>query len=156
MTWQVIAGATPMADPGVVSGEREVRQMCGRRWFYGAAAVVGTVVPWLFFGSFLDAEGLDLVGFVEALFANGAAGGFSADLLITAVVFWVWAGRDSLEHGVERWWIVVPATVLVGLSLAFPLYLLLREGVGPEVRPGYAGGGALRGSDRSQEARPNS
>ena len=103
--------------------------MTGLRWFYAAAAVAGTVIPWIFFGSFLAADGADLVGFLDGLFANGAAGGFSADLLITATVFWVWSYRDSRAAGVERWWLIVPATMFVGLSLAVPLYLFWREGV---------------------------
>ncbi len=107
---------------------RQVAPLSGVRWFYLTAAVAGTVVPWLFFGSFLADDGADLVGFVEALFANGAAGGFSADLLITATVFWVWSYLDSRRVGIERWWPVVPATLFVGLSLAFPLYLFWRAG----------------------------
>jgi hypothetical protein len=101
--------------------------MGGLRWFYAFAAMAGTVIPWIFFGSFLSAEGVDVAGFVAALFDNGAAGGFSADLLITATVFWVWSYRDSRTSGVDHWWLVVPATMLVGLSLAFPLYLFWRE-----------------------------
>ncbi len=102
--------------------------MTTARWFYAIAAVAGTVIPWVFFGSFLADEGFGLVGFVEALFVNGASGGFAADLLITAAVFWVWSYRDARVTGVERWWLVVPATVFIGLSLAIPLYLFLREG----------------------------
>jgi len=97
------------------------------RLVYALAAVAGTVIPWVFFGSFLAAEGVSLVGFVQALFENGAAGGFAADLLITAGVFWFWSYRDSRVSGVERWWLVVPATLFVGLSLAVPLYLYWRE-----------------------------
>ncbi|MEM9565906.1 MAG: DUF2834 domain-containing protein [Actinomycetota bacterium] len=108
---------------------QRVASPSGVRRFYLAAAVAGTVVPWLFFGSFLADDGVDLVAFVEALFANGAAGGFTADLLITATVFWVWSYLDSRRVGVTRWWLVVPATLFVGLSLAFPLYLYWRAGV---------------------------
>ncbi len=105
--------------------------MSGTRLFYALAAVAGTVIPWLFFGSFLVGEGADLTEFVRQLFANGPAGGFSADLLITATVFWVWSFHDSRANGVDRWWLLVPATLLVGLSLAVPLYLYRREGVRP-------------------------
>ena len=102
--------------------------MSGTRVFYAAAAVAGTVIPWLFFGSFLADEGADLPGFVEALFVNGAAGGFSSDVLVSALVFWVWSFGDARSRGVANWWLVLPATLLVGLSLAFPLYLFVREG----------------------------
>lgn len=95
--------------------------------FYLALAVVGTIVPWLFFGSFFATEGFDLPLFVESLFVNGAAGGFSADVLISIVVFLVWSFYDQQQHGVRRWWLVLPASFLVGLSLALPLYLYLRS-----------------------------
>ncbi|MFC5374058.1 DUF2834 domain-containing protein [Brevundimonas faecalis] len=95
--------------------------------FYLAMAVVGTVVPWLFFGSFFALNGLDIPLFLKSLFANGAAGGFSADVLITIVIFWVWSWRDAARNKVARWWLVLPASFCVGLSLALPLYLYLRE-----------------------------
>lgn len=95
--------------------------------FYLGAAVLGTVIPWLFFGSFFASEGIDIPLFIESLFANGAAGGFSADILISIAVFWVWSYTDAQANRIERWWWVLPAGFTVGLSLALPLYLYLRE-----------------------------
>lgn len=95
--------------------------------FYLAMAIVGTVIPWLFFGSFFTQHGPDIPLFLQSLFANGAAGGFSADVLITIVIFWVWSWRDAARHGIARWWLVLPGSFFVGLSLALPLYLYLRE-----------------------------
>ncbi len=97
------------------------------RHFYLAMAFVGTLVPWLFFGSFFGLHGLDLPLFLRSLFVNGAAGGFSADVLIAIPVFWVWCRRDASRHSVAGWWLVFPASFFVGLSLALPLYLYLRE-----------------------------
>lgn len=97
------------------------------RSFYLVMAVVGTVVPWVFFGSFFALQGLDISRFVASLFANEPASGFSVDVLISIVVFWVWSWRDAGERDVARWWLVLPASCLVGLSLALPLYLYLRE-----------------------------
>ncbi|MBN9480708.1 MAG: DUF2834 domain-containing protein [Bordetella sp.] len=97
------------------------------RNFYLAMAVAGTVIPWLFFGAFFGAHGPDIPLFLQSLFANGAAGGFSADVLISIVIFWVWSWRDARERKVARWWLVLPASFFVGLSLSLPLYLYLRE-----------------------------
>lgn len=97
------------------------------RNFYLATAILGTVVPWLFFGSFFTLHGPDIPLFLQSLFINGAAGGFTADILITIVIFWVWSWRDAKKHNITRWWMVLPASFLVGLSLALPLYLYLRE-----------------------------
>lgn len=96
---------------------------------YAVFAVIGTIVPWIFFAQFFMANGFDIPLFVRSLFANGAAGGFVADVLISLVVFWVWSYADARRRGVARWWLVLPASFLVGLSLALPLYLYMREGV---------------------------
>ncbi|WP_151717207.1 DUF2834 domain-containing protein [Gemmobacter serpentinus] len=95
--------------------------------FYLLMAVIGTLVPWLFFGRFFALNGLDIPLFITSLFANGAAGGFSADVLIAIPVFWFWSWRDAAERGLRHWWLVLPAGFCVGLSLALPLYLYLRE-----------------------------
>lgn len=97
------------------------------RTFYLVMAIVGTLVPWLFFGSFFGLHGLDIPLFLQSLFANGAAGGFSADVLITIIIFWVWSWRDAASRKVSRWWLVLPASFFVGLSLALPLYMYMRE-----------------------------
>lgn len=94
--------------------------------FYLTMAIVGTVIPWLFFTSFIATEGVDLSLFITSLFVNGAAGGFSADILISATVFWVWSYHDAQQNNIQRWWIVVPGTLFVGLSLALPLYFYMR------------------------------
>ncbi len=53
---------------------------------YLLLAVLGAVVPYAFFIPFMGTHGVDLMAFVGGLFANGAAGGFTADLLITSGV----------------------------------------------------------------------
>ena len=89
-------------------------------------AVVGTVIPWIFFGRFFALNGLDIPLFIQSLFANGPAAGFSADVLISIVVFWFWATIDGRKHNVRLWWLIFPAGCTVGLSLAMPLYFYLR------------------------------
>jgi len=68
--------------------------------FYLVCAVIGTIVPWVFFASFFAAEGFDIPLFVQSLFANGAAGGFVADVLISIFVFLVWSFADSRRLGI--------------------------------------------------------
>lgn len=99
------------------------------RTFYLVMCVIGTVLPWYFFGSFFAVNGADVWAFVRGLFANGAAAGFSTDVLVSLVVFWVWSFSDAREKRIGLWWLTLPAGCLVGLSLALPLYLYLRSGV---------------------------
>lgn len=97
-----------------------------QRTFYILMAIVGTIVPWYFFGGFIGQNGLDLIAFDKALFVNGASAGVTADILITAMVFWAWSYRDAATKGIKGWWLVIPATLLVGVSLGLPMYLAMR------------------------------
>jgi hypothetical protein len=87
--------------------------------FYLVAAIVGAVVPYVFFFDFFASEGLALASFISALFANGAAGGFTADLLISSAVFWAYliSRKDPLA------WLYILVNLTIGLSSAIPLYL---------------------------------
>lgn len=96
------------------------------RSVYLALAVAGTIVPYLFFFRFLGTEG-STSEFARALFVNGAAGGFSADLLISSFVFWILAFRESRRLGMARPWAYVLLNLLVGLSCALPLFLYFRQ-----------------------------
>jgi hypothetical protein len=90
------------------------------KYLYLALAVIGAVVPYLFFFDFIDSMGLDLAAFIGALFVNGAAGGFTADLLITSAVFWTYmfsCGRGPAP------WLFIALKLTIGLSCALPAYL---------------------------------
>ena len=52
-------------------------------------AVAGAILPYAFFTQHFLSQGVGLYTFVAALFVNPAAGGFTADLLFTSVVFWI-------------------------------------------------------------------
>ena len=97
------------------------------RTFYLILAIIGAIIPWLGFGSWFASHGVNLPLFIGAIFPNGAASAFTADVLISSVVFLVWSFTDARMLGITRWWVVIPANFLVGWSLALPLYLWLRE-----------------------------
>lgn len=100
--------------------------MNGSRTFYLIMMIVGTIAPWYFFSGFIAEHGAGLGGFVGSMYVNGAAAGAVTDLFLSAAVFWVWSYSDARQKSVSHWWVVVPATLAVGLSLALPLYLWLR------------------------------
>ena len=89
-------------------------------------AAIGAVLPWFFFLQFFEAEGLG-GDFVGALFVNGAAGGFTTDLLISSLVFWIFLFAEARRSGVARPWLYVLVNLLIGLSCALPLFLWARE-----------------------------
>ena len=87
---------------------------------YLIMAILGAVIPLAFFASFFGAEGIDLMGFIQALFVNGATGGFTADLLISSFVFWMF--MFSRKEGPKPW-LFIALNLSIGLSLALPAYL---------------------------------
>ena len=90
---------------------------------YLIAAIVGAIVPYIFFIEFFLAEGLDIVTFLGGIFVNGAAGGFAADFFISSAVFWIYLGINR-EPGMWRYVLV---NLFIGLSCALPYYLYIRE-----------------------------
>jgi hypothetical protein len=90
---------------------------------YLVLAIIGAVVPIAFFLGFFHAEMIGPAGFVPALFANSAAAGFTADLLITSVVFWLY--MFSAKAGPKPWLFVL-LNLCIGLSCALPAYLYAR------------------------------
>jgi hypothetical protein len=94
---------------------------------YLVLAVAGIVVPYYFLISFLAANGLNLTLLVEQLFSTPISTFFAVDLIITAVVFWVFLYREASRLHMKRSWVYVVATLLVGPSFALPLFLYFRE-----------------------------
>ena len=90
------------------------------RQIYLVLAIVGAVVPYVFFVQFFGEHGVSLAGFLGGLFVNGAAGGFAADVFISSAVFWVY--MFSRKEGPSPWLYVV-VNLTIGLSCALPLYL---------------------------------
>ena len=98
--------------------------------FYLFAAVIGAIVPGIFFLQFIRLNGLDLPAFISALFVNGAAGGFSLDLLISSFVFWGYMFQQTKNNSAPRPWLFVALNLGIGLSCALPAYLYAREKAG--------------------------
>jgi hypothetical protein len=94
---------------------------------YLLLAIVGAVLPYVFFFEFIQAEGLNLPVFLKSLFVNGAAGGFTADLLISSFVFWLFMlSQNKTTNGPSPYLFIV-LNLAIGLSCALPAYLYARE-----------------------------
>jgi hypothetical protein len=94
---------------------------------YLLLAIVGAVVPYWFFIDFFQTSGFDLASFVKGLFINGAAGGFSADLLISSLVFWLFMLQQRSQASGPNPALFIVLNLTIGLSCALPAYLYARE-----------------------------
>ena len=94
---------------------------------YLFAAVIGLLLPYYFFIYFLLENGLELQLMLSQLFANKMATFFVVDLLITALVFLIFSYQETQRYNMGRWWVYLLATLLVGPSFSFPLFLYIRH-----------------------------
>lgn len=97
------------------------------RRLYLLLAIVGFVLPYYFFLSFLLANGLNVGLLLSQLFANDISSFFAVDLIITAVVLMIFVYRDSQRVGTGNWWMYIVTTLTIGRSFALPLFLHFRE-----------------------------
>jgi hypothetical protein len=91
---------------------------------YLILSILGAIIPYVFFAKFIQLNGIQLGGFIEGLFVNGAAGGFSADVLVSSVVFWIYIYQDK---ELKQKWVLIALNLLVGLSCALPFYFYKKE-----------------------------
>ena len=94
---------------------------------YLITAVIGAIVPVLFFMQFIRLNGLDISAFGLAVFVNGAAGGFSADLFISSFVFWAFMCQQERSNSGPNPWLFIILNLGIGLSCALPAYLYAKE-----------------------------
>ena len=94
---------------------------------YFLLAILGAIVPYFFFIQFIQAEGVDIPAFISALFVNGAAAGFSADLLLASFIFWLFMFQQAKESNGPKPYIFIALNLTIGLCCALPAYLYTRE-----------------------------
>src|SRR4051794_8885266 len=92
-----------------------------------ALTIVGFVVPNTMVAVFFADHGLDLGGYFRHWRESLPAAQLAADLGIAFVAFALWSAWEGRRVGMRSWWLPIPASLLVGLCFAVPLFLLLRE-----------------------------
>ena len=97
------------------------------KYVYLALCIAGTLLPYSQFVPFLREHGLDMRLFVEQLFATRISAFFALDVVVSSVVLWTFVFVEGPRRGVKRLWMPIAASLLVGVSLALPLFLYMRE-----------------------------
>lgn len=92
-----------------------------------ALTVLGFIVPNVFVGLYIADEGTDLGGYFSLWTASIPSTQLLVDLVIAATAFFVWAAVEGPRAEVKRWWLCIPASLLVGICFGLPLFLLMRE-----------------------------
>jgi hypothetical protein len=92
-----------------------------------ALALVGLVLPYSQLVPYLLENGKDVIGLFLAPFSSQAMAVFGFDLGVSAVVFLIWVAVELRRRSVRLGWLPLVALFAVGLSMALPLFLYLRE-----------------------------
>src|SRR5215831_17887721 len=95
--------------------------------FYLGLCVLGVVLPYWQFLPWATQNGLDLPLFVQQLFANRIAAFFGMDAIVSAVALLVFVRFETSRTRIPGRWLPLIAVLTVGVSLALPLFLYLRE-----------------------------
>jgi hypothetical protein len=107
------------------SGERS--GMMNPKALYVGLCVVGTVAPYWEFMRFVLDRSPAGPSFLEALFANGVSGFFAMDVIVSSIALVIFMRTESRRLGITRRWVPIVGLLLVGVSLALPLFLYMRE-----------------------------
>ena len=97
------------------------------RVLYLILCVLGTLLPYSQFVPFLQEHGLDSREFVAQLFSTRIGAFFGLDVVVSSLVLWVFVAVEGRRAGIRNLWMPIAANLAVGVSLALPLFLYMRE-----------------------------
>jgi hypothetical protein len=94
---------------------------------YLILAILGAIIPYLFFFQFFELNGYSLSAFMSASVVNHAAAGISADVLFASLVFWVFMFVQQQRQDGPNPVLFMILNLTIGLSCALPAYLYAQE-----------------------------
>lgn len=97
------------------------------RHVYLALCVLGIALPYWKLVPWVIDHGLDLSLLFQELFATRIGAFFGLDVVVSAIVLFVFIFAEGRRISVSLLWLPILATLLVGVSLGFPLFLCLRQ-----------------------------
>lgn len=97
------------------------------RHLYLALCVLGLLVPNTVFLPWLREHGPNPLRFAQDLFANGVSAFFGMDVVIAAAALGAFVVVEGARLRLQRRWLPILATCLVGVSFGLPLFLYQRQ-----------------------------
>jgi hypothetical protein len=97
-----------------------------KRNIYLALSVIGLIGPFAVYMLMHQGHENTIYLLISPLSSTYTAV-FAADLLISMIVFWIFMTGEARKLAMRNWWLYILASVTVGLSFAFPLFLYFRE-----------------------------
>lgn len=98
------------------------------RHLYLFFAIVGLLLPYSqFIPWIIEQHALDVLLFVQDLFANRISGFFGWDVIVSAIVLISFIQLEGRRLGMRFLWLPTLGTLVVGVSFGLPLFLYLRQ-----------------------------
>jgi len=98
-----------------------------RKNMYLFLCILGAAIPYSQFVPWIIENGLHLGLLVGQLFANRISAFFGLDVLVSSVVLLMFMRIEGRKLRVRFRWMPIVGLCAVGVSLALPLFLYLRE-----------------------------
>jgi hypothetical protein len=97
------------------------------RHVYLCLCLLGAALPYTQLAPWLATHGLNIPLLVSELFSTRVGAFFAMDVIVSALVLVIFVLVEGRRLGVRRLWLPLAATLAVGVSLGFPLFLYLRQ-----------------------------
>ncbi len=95
---------------------------------YAGLALVALVATWSNNLAFMaQPENQHLLSWYEALYANAAAASFTNDLLLFAGAAFIFMALEARDLEIRFVWAFIGLSVVIGVSVFFPLFLIARQ-----------------------------
>ena len=96
-------------------------------YLYLLLCLLGLILPYAQLVPWVMEHGLQLDLLIRELFATRIGAFFGLDVVVSAIVLFVFIFAERTSTGVRHIWLPIFATLLVGVSLGLPLFLYLRQ-----------------------------
>lgn len=94
---------------------------------YLVLCLLGTILTYWQFLPWVVEHGLNLRLLVQELFVNRISAFFGMDVIMSAVTVVMFLRIESSRQRIKARWLPILALLTVGVSLALPLFLYMRE-----------------------------
>jgi hypothetical protein len=98
-----------------------------RKNIYLFLCILGAAIPYSQFIPWVMENGLHVGLLVRQLFANRISAFFGLDVLVSSAVLLVFMRAEGKQLRMRNRWLPIGGLCVVGVSLALPLFLYLRE-----------------------------
>jgi len=98
------------------------------RYFYLVFCLLGLLLPYSqLIPRIMEHRPPNMEPFIHDLFANRISAFFAMDVIVSAVVLFIFIKAEARKAGVTLLWLPIVGTLLVGVSFGLPLFLYLRQ-----------------------------